>query len=154
MSPYLCVKEALKFRARLGAEEQIRQYCFNLAHQGGSLMADVLGTEVMNNNSGTLKQCCFAMVRLPLQFASETQTKRDLSGDDQLAAEHGPKIVKWIMDTLMNRHDTWIPGKFYHDAIWVRISAQVYLDLGDFEWAAQILKGLCEQVQVGRGPCL
>lgn len=154
MSPYLCVTEALKFRDRLGGEKRIRQYCFELAQRGARLMADILGTEVMDNSSGTLAQCCFAMVRLPLQFASGTPAENGCLGNGQFAPEHGAKIVKWIMDTLMNRHDTWIPGKFYSSAVWVRISAQVYLDLGDFEWAAQVLKGLCQQVQVGCGPNL
>lgn len=154
MSPYLCITEALKFRVRLGGEEKIRRYCFNLARSGGRVVADVLGTEVMDNSSGTLNQCCFAMVRLPLQFASEPQPKSEAAGEGFFAANDGPKIVKWIMDTLMNRHETWIPAKFYCGAIWVRISAQVYLDLQDFEWAAHILKGLCQQVQARRGPHL
>lgn len=58
------------------------------------------------------------------------------------------------MDTLMNKHDTWIPAKFYCGAIWVRISAQTYLDLVDFEWAAQVLSKLCQQVQDDCGPQL
>ena len=154
MSPYLCTVEALKFRDRLGGEEQIREYCFDLAQRGGKLTADVLSTEVMNNKGGTLNQCCFAMVRLPLKFALETATESENPGEGFFAADDGPKIVKWIMDTLVIRHNTWIPAKFYCGAIWVRKSAQVYLDLGDFEWAAQILKGLCQQVQIGCGPTL
>ena len=152
MSPYLCIAEALKFRARLGGEAQIRQYCFDLARRGGRLMADVLGTEVMDNKSSTLSQCCFTMVRLPLHFAAKSRSNDETASESLFTPQDGPKIVKWIMGTLMNRHDTWIPAKYYCGAIWVRLSAQVYLDLQDFEWAAEILEGLCQQVQAGNGP--
>ena len=150
MSPYLCITEALKFRERLGGEEVIRQYCFDLADRGGKIVADVLDTEVMDNQSRTLSQCCFTMVRLPLKFASEESS--ETSDKAGLTAEDGPKVVKWIMDALMYRFQTWIPGKFYCNAIWMRISAQVYLVLQAFEWAAHVLKELCDEVQGGYGP--
>lgn len=94
MSSYLCIPEALKFRGRLGGEEQIRQYCFDLARRGGRLMAEILDTEVMDNKTSTLSLCCFAMVRLPVQFVSEQQPKSGASRSGFFVAEDGPKIVK------------------------------------------------------------
>jgi len=150
MSPYLCITEALEFRGRLGGEAQVQQYCFGLARRGGKLMAEVLNTEVMDNKSSTLSECCFAMVRLPVQFVSQQQPRSETARDGVFDTKDGPKIVKWIMTTLKDKHNTWKPANFYCGAIWVRVSAQVYLDIQDFEWAARVLKELCRQAQDGR----
>lgn len=141
MTPYLCVPEALKFREQVcGGEAAIRQYCFDLAQRGGRLMADILQTESMDNETRTLSQCCFTMVRLPLTFG---ESKPLLYPGD------GPTYVKWIMEQLMQDHDTWIPAKFYRGAIWVRVSAQIYLELKDFEWAARVLGDICDRISAG-----
>ena len=95
-SPYLCIPAALKFRQEIcGGEEEIRKYCFELARQGGELVAGILDTEVMRPSSSDYPHrddddddddhkdnqnddkrtkdekkwdCCFANVRLPLIF--------------------------------------------------------------------------------------
>jgi hercynylcysteine S-oxide lyase len=148
MSPYLCIPSALNFRTKLGGEDAIRNYSFDLARTGGQLVAEILGTEVMDNKTKSLSQCCFTMVRLSLNFAT-CQSSSLATEDQSLSPEQGPAIVKWIMEKLMNEHDTWIPMKYYSGAIWVRLSAQAYLELEDFEWAAQILSGLCHQICAG-----
>ncbi|KAK3699519.1 hypothetical protein LTR37_016388 [Vermiconidia calcicola] len=161
MSPYLCTLEALKFRSNVcGGEAAIRNYCFDFAQQGGKRMAQLLETEVMDNKNATLSQCCFAVVRLPLRFASDTvsttygftdrrseATRGGVEYNQQLLPpERGPEFVKTIMDKLRDEYDTWIPMKFYSGAIWFRISAQVYLDMADLEWAAGVLSKLCKEL--------
>ena len=141
-TPYLCVPEAIKFRTDVcGGEDKIREYCFNLARDGGHLLAKILGTQVMQNAQDTLGQCCFTNVRLPLLF--DTGRQGGLSGAE------GPNIVKWIMDRAMCEFNTWIPGKFYAGVIWVRLSAQIYLEIKSFEWAAGVLQQLCDRVTKG-----
>lgn len=55
MSPYLCIPSALEFRSRIcGGESAIREYCFELARRGSACMADILGTETMDNTTRTL----------------------------------------------------------------------------------------------------
>lgn len=150
MSPYLCVQSALDFRSqKCGGETAIRKYCFDLARSGGARMAEILGTEVMDNKTATLSECCFTMVRLPLVFENSQSTVKhsDHRQVKALAPEDGPKIVKDLMHRLMNEFDTWIPGKFYEGAAWMRISSQVYLELEDFEWAASVLRQLCHDLQ-------
>lgn len=150
MSAYLCVPSALEFRLRIcGGESAIREYCFELARRGGARMADILGTEIMDNTTRTLSQCCFTMVKLPLRFAAHhSDTGRSTRERTKaLLPEKGPEIVTSIMHRLMNEHDTWIPGKFYNGAAWMRVSSQIYLDIEDFEWAAGILKQLCRDLQ-------
>ena len=150
MSPYLCVPSALEFRSQeYDGESAIRKYCFELARRGGVRMAEILGTEVMDNSTCTLSECCFTMVKLPLTFAKH-QSKTDQVADRQLKVldpEEGPMVVKDMMHKLMHEYDTWIPGKFYNGAAWMRISSQVYLELADFEWAAGVLKKLCHELQ-------
>lgn len=147
-TPYLCVPEAIKFRKDIcGGEEKIQQYCFNLAREGGRSIAKTLGTELMENRHRTLGQCCFTNVRLPLGFHGPHVRPANLH--DSLDAMDGPEIVKWLMDRAMCEYDTWIPGKFYDGAAWVRLSAQVYLEMKHFEWAATILQKLCNRVVKG-----
>ncbi|PNS19942.1 hypothetical protein CAC42_7909 [Sphaceloma murrayae] len=139
-TPYLCVEEAVRWREEvLGGEERIREYCFDLARTGGRLVAKELGTEVLDD--GEMAECCFAMVRLPLSFDSDKE-----AGPRRLRAEDGPRVVAWITETLVKDHDTWIPVQYFQGAAWTRLSAQVYLEIADFEWAARILKALCNRV--------
>ena len=125
-TPYLCVPEAIKFRTDVcGGEDKIRYYCFNLARDGGHSLAKILGTETMQNSEDTLGQCCFTNVRLPLLFNTERR--------GGLECAEGPDVVKWTMDRALCEFNTWIPGKYYAGAVWVRLSAQIYLGIKDFE---------------------
>ena len=147
-TPYLCVAAAIRFREDIcGGEDAIRKYCYGLASEGGAIMSEKLGTEIMEDPDRTLNQCCFANVRLPLEFDQANGTDAVVSHGLVLA--DGPVIAKWIMHRLMNEFDTWIPGKFYNGAIWMRLSAQMYLDLKDFEWAANVLQNICYRVEKG-----
>ncbi|CAN8101798.1 unnamed protein product [Discula destructiva] len=54
-TPYVCVPAALQFRRDVcGGEDNIREYCECLAREGGARMAEMLGTEVLENKSQTL----------------------------------------------------------------------------------------------------
>lgn len=100
MIPYLCVPEALKFREEVfGGEAKIRQFCYDLAHNGGRLMADIFQTEIMDNKTRTLSQCCFNMVQLPLTFGESIfrdhhEKKTDTSYKSLLDPQKGPAIIK------------------------------------------------------------
>jgi hercynylcysteine S-oxide lyase len=147
-TPYLCVPAAIRFRADIcGGEDRIRDYCFSLAHNAGLVISDRLGTEVMQHPKSVLNQCCFTNVRLPLDFHQPDMAHAAV--EDGLDPANGPVIVKWIMHRLMYKFNTWIPGKFYNGAIWVRLSAQIYLEMKDFEWAALIPQKLCKRVSRG-----
>jgi hypothetical protein len=148
------VPDSIRFRREAcGGEAAIRDYCFTLAREGGALMADMFGTEVMDNGTKTMSACCFAMVRLPLEFPpAKFSGAADDSPDGPiptLHSERGPVIANWIMQKLMKDYDTWIPAKFYNGAAWIRVSAQIYLSIDDFAKAANMLLGLCERVKAG-----
>merc|ERR1712137_1232690 len=67
-SPYLCVPVALKWRETLGGEAVIRKYCQTLVKAAAQHVASALGTSVLENNTGTLGECCLSNVRLPISI--------------------------------------------------------------------------------------
>ena len=165
-TPYLCVPEALKFREiTCGGEANIRQYCQHISQVGGSRVAQILGTEVMDNKTHTLTKCCFANVRLPLIISrhnsSDGHGLNAIKGQapigpvsekqGEVTVEEAPVIVKWIMERAQKEFNTHIPAKIHAGAIWVRLSGQIYLAEEDFGWAARVLKELCERVLKGEG---
>lgn len=165
-TPYVCVQEALKFRKlTCGGEAKIREYCENIAKAGGRRMAEILGTEVMDNNTRTLQQCCFVNVRLPLtitqgaasydscftpehqeQGVGNSQSKDEIT---YIRAADASEIAKWMTEKSIKDYETMIPVKFYAGEIWCRISGQIYIEVDDFEWAAYRLKEMCERVSNG-----
>ena len=160
-TPYLCIVEALRFRDEVcGGEEKVRDYCRRIARDGGELMAAALGTRVLENGTGTLRDCCFANVQLPLRVEAEPEgaaaPTAELSRDDGGGREAGVPAAEahaaadWITMTSVEEFDTFIATRYYAGSFWVRVCGQVYLDLRDFEWAAAVLLDLCDRVRSGR----
>jgi hypothetical protein len=108
--------------------------------------AEVLGTEILDNKTGTLNQCAMANIRLPISVAKaqEIAAKSGLEKD-----EVGLAVRDWMCSTLVGEYETFVQIFFYGGAWWCRLSGQVYLDMRDFEWAAQTLKTICERVENG-----
>ena len=109
-------------------------------------MADILGTKVLENKEGTLGQCCFSNVLLPL----------DLSKCQELAASKGkdvdsvPTVVKiWASKVIVTEYGGFQAFIEYAGGWWVRLSAQIYLEMADFEWAAEVVKKVCERASAG-----
>lgn len=138
-TPYVCVPPALKFRQDVcGGEAKIREYCERIAREGGARMAEIFGTEVLENKSQTLRCCCFTNVRLPLSLTGLGIT-----------ASEGKKVAKWIQEKTPAEYETYIPTKFFEGGLWSRVSGQIYLTLEDFEWAAKTLLELCARAEAG-----
>lgn len=132
-TPYCCIPAALEFRAKIcGGETKIRDYCFDLAEKGAARMAEILETEALESRS----RCCFATVRLPL-------TVEELDAGSENAA-----VAKWMQELTPMEYETYIPIKFYAGAFWCRISAQIYLTVTDFEWAAATLLKICDRARL------
>nr|POE65097.1 hercynylcysteine sulfoxide lyase [Quercus suber] len=142
-SPYLCVPAALRWRRSLTWQERIGDdaitaYGLHLARTGGEVVAKILGTEVLENNTGTLGDCAFSNVRLPLDVS---QVAEDAANPGDVGA--------WIMKTMTVERNTSVNIFLHADAWWVRLSAPVYITLEDFEIAGQHLRELCESVRSG-----
>lgn len=146
---YLCVEAALEWRSKLtwngeAGENAIMGYTQDLAQRGGRAVAAILGTEILENVDKTLGECSLTNIRLPLATISPS------TGEEELT-----KIGAWIQQTMTFEHFTAV-NVFVYDsavlkgkAIWVRLSAQVYLNLLDFERAAYALKTVCERATSG-----
>ncbi|KAJ0116402.1 hypothetical protein J7T55_007382 [Diaporthe amygdali] len=132
----LCIQAALEFRrAVCGGEAAIMEYCWELARRGGLAAAKILGTEVMDNEDGTLtRQCSMVMVRLPIEVASAEK------GTPGVPIEQASGVQAWICETLVTKYNTFIAIIWYQGRWWARFSAQIYLDESDFVWGAKVLK--------------
>lgn len=138
-TPFCCITPALEFRSFVcGGEEAIRAYCEELAQKGGDRMAEILGTEVLGDSKASFRRCCLVNVRLPLSLS-----------EFEVDAEGGHRVAKWMEDLTPLEYETFIPIKFYAGDFWCRISAQVYLTVEDFEWAARTLLLICSRARAG-----
>lgn len=138
----LCIPAALEFRHRVcGGEEAIMSYCWDLAREGGLAAAKILGTEVMDNEEGTLtRQSSMVMVRLPIEIRN---VEKETAG---VPIEQAPGVQAWICETLVKEHNTFIAIIWYKGRWWARFSAQIYLDESDFVWGAKVLKEISEKI--------
>lgn len=146
-APYLCVPAALKWRENLGGEKVILNYVQTLAREGAKLVAKELGTEVLENKTGTLGgECCLSNVRLPLDVgkAKEYAAKAGIREVDV-----GGAVRDWMSKTLIDDYGTFIQSLFYGGAWWARLSGQVYLDMADMEFAADTLGKVCARIEAG-----
>jgi hypothetical protein len=146
-TPYLCVPAALEFRRKIcGGEDAIRSYCFNIARQGGHRAAEILGTETMGSGfrGSRMGECCFANVKLPLNFQKNVKEDGKI-----LKVEDAAKIGKWINVTALKEFDTYLQMAFHAGNMWVRLSGQIYLEVRDFEWVGERLKELCGRIERG-----
>lgn len=135
----LCIPAALEFRlSACGGEGAIMSYCWDLARRGGLAAAEVLGTEVMDNEEGTLtRQCAMVMVRLPIEIRDPEK------GTMGVPEAQAPGVQAWICETLVTEYNTFVAIVWYKGRWWARFSAQVYLDESDFVWGAKVLKEMC-----------
>ncbi|KAI3087919.1 hypothetical protein CBS147343_2051 [Aspergillus niger] len=142
-TPYLCVPEALKFWEEVcGGEKAIYEYLERLANEAADVVAGVLGTEVLRDEEGLLTRCAMTNVRLPLKVGDGG----DGDGYTVVEKEVVGKVTEWFRNVLMDEYKTFVPVFEYKGWLWMRLSAQVYLDKSDFEWLGGVLKECCERV--------
>lgn len=131
-SAYLCVKDAIEWRQQvLGGETRILEYIQTLAREGGKKVASILGTEVLDNKSGSMSRCATTNILLPLR------------------PEEATRASNWMEEMMISDYKTFIPLFIHNGLLWARLSAQVYLDIEDFGWAGQVLLELCDRVRGG-----
>ena len=109
-------------------------YCIDLALKGGNRAAEILGTDVLDNEEGSLRNCAFANVRLPLPI----DKVRQLSSLGELSRR--------LMQQSVERGTFLAVGPYRGVSYW-RISAQCYLNSEDIEWGARLMRELCANVR-------
>lgn len=126
-SSYMTVAAALKFREDVGGEEAIMSYNHQLAIEGGNYMANVLGTEVLQAAD---------------QIANMVDVRLPIHNPDN------PTLLGnfWI-DTLLTRFpQVFAPAYKHGGQWWIRISAQIYNDLDDFEELGNVYSTICSEI--------
>ncbi|TCD65233.1 hypothetical protein EIP91_002941 [Steccherinum ochraceum] len=135
LSSWLTVKPALAFRTWLGGETIINAYCRDLALAGGALLADILGTELLDpSGNSTLNM---TNVRLPLPTSTAFPYSHTLLGT----------MEEYIRDKLLYEWNTYAVHYFYAGKWWVRASAQVFNELSDFEYLGKALVQICKDTE-------
>ncbi|MCO5604669.1 hypothetical protein L7F22_058839 [Adiantum nelumboides] len=150
-SSFMTVSAALDFRQMLGGEERIMAYKRELAIQGGIAASRILGTSVMDVPGNQLT-AAMVNVRLPIVFPPTSSGE----GRDKGREWDPANDLMWIrgghnylFETQMNEFKL-ATMVFAHDGkIWVRFSAEVYLEVSDFEYAARVLLEICRRINAG-----
>lgn len=129
-TPYLCISAALKWRKCITfggktGEEAIICYNKNLARKGGQLVADILGTEVLDNSELTIEDCAMTNVRLPIS-----------------PEKCSDKLADSLNKVMNRKHNIAVNAYCHRNALWVRLSAQIYLELNRFEAAGRALQNI------------
>ena len=147
-SSYLCVKDAIAWRKDvLGGEERIIEQLWSLNKKGSKRTAELLGTQVLENKKGTLSDCAMANVALPLWV--EEKGEGAGGGDAVVPRAEAADAFAWMMKTAVTDYKTEMPLYVADGRFWTRLSAQVYVDMEDYEYAARTLKKLCDRVGKG-----
>ncbi|KAI9255202.1 pyridoxal phosphate-dependent transferase [Phascolomyces articulosus] len=128
---FLCVGPAIEYRKSLGGEDAIREYCHNLAVEGGNLVAERLGTQVMDNQDHTL---IGSMVNVEIPLYPKTLR------DDEVTTQFINKIIY--------EQNCMTPAFKHNGKWWVRLSAQIYNDITDFEYGAKAIEKVCQDLSI------
>jgi selenocysteine lyase/cysteine desulfurase len=145
-TPYLCLPEAIKWRREAcGGEEAIMEYNVSLARKGAKVVAGILGTKVLDNEEGTLSDCCMSQVLLPISIGDRGEGEEG----PVVKAEEKGHVLQWMTETIVKEYKTFIAIIILQGQYWVRFSGQIYLDIDDFEFAGKALKDICEKVGKG-----
>ena len=121
-------------------------YCQTLAKHGSKRMAEILGTEILDNKTESLTKCCMVNVALPLDAKRMYEIGKNAGLEE---AAIGIAIRDWMSRTWIDDYHTFMQSMFYDGRWWIRMSGQVYLEMADFEWAAKVIKEVCERAEKG-----
>ncbi|KAH8435091.1 uncharacterized protein LDX57_012720 [Aspergillus melleus] len=139
--PFITVPAAIEWRRTVGGgEKKIMGYCTQLAQDGGKLVADILGTRVLDNKTNTYTDCCMSTVLLPIELSTSSPVTLPWKG-------HRVSVSDWMQQTLIEDYQTYLPVFPFQERWWTRLSGQIYLEMSDFEWAGHTLVELCAKLK-------
>jgi hercynylcysteine S-oxide lyase len=158
----MCVPAALDFRDRIcGGEEAIYNYLHTVAQEGGDVVAQIVGTDIMQEPGlmnpiaeSDIRRCAMVNIRMPLAFKDDEEVNPHVPDPSSspfplLSIKDATPITEWMQGRLIMEFDTF--AKFYPHGgwLWLRLSGQIYLEIEDFEWIGHIARSLCERVAAG-----
>lgn len=101
-----------------------------------------------------MTECYFANVELPITFTAGDTVEGE--GNCQVGRnkkvfpqEDIGKIQQWLRISAVKEYDTYLQIGPHAGRLWVRLSAQIYLEMDSFEWIGPKLKALCDRVNSG-----
>lgn len=117
-SAYLTIPDALDFRQTIGDESSIFQYNHQLAIDAGNAMASLWNTSTLTSSEETIST--MNNVQLPLNIQTLDQ-------------------MNSLYQTLVNKHNIFLVMTEFDQKFYCRISAQIYMELSDYQHVAQIV---------------
>jgi selenocysteine lyase/cysteine desulfurase len=143
-APPLCVSAALEFRNNIcGGEEKIRAYRFDLAEKAEEKVAEILGTKALSVPKGS--RVAFANVWLPLRVAAPSE--REPHSEDLIREEDIPAVSGFLSQKMIDEYNCFVVILFYKGSWIARFSAEIYLDIDDFIYGAEMIKTLIGRVR-------
>ncbi|KAF8581075.1 PLP-dependent transferase [Ramaria rubella] len=130
VAPYLSVIPALEFRAKLGGEERINEYCHTLAVKGGKRLAQLLRTSVMPEEL----TANMTNVVLPLPMIPSDVPIHKLA-----------QMRERMQTKLLEEWDCFVPVFPHNGKWWTRCSAQVWNEISDFDHVGKALSSICAE---------
>jgi len=128
--PYISASCALDFREWLGGEGVINDYCHRIALEGGKRLAQILGTEIIDEAQGF--DFTLNMVNVAIPFPPT------ISSDFAIEMAFRRK--------LLIKKKTY-PAFFYHNGKWwTRCSAQIWSQVEDFEFLGKVILEACKEI--------
>ncbi|KAI1775502.1 putative aminotransferase family protein [Hypoxylon cercidicola] len=136
---WLCVQAALDFRNNVcGGESAIRAYCHKVAQESAAVVAEIMGTEIMDTPGSCIRDCYLVNIRLPLEL-----------GPGKVDPAYAHTVSDWFKETGIRESGMYFQTVLYRGLWYWRISGMVYVEVEDFRRGAEVLKGLCERVRRG-----
>ncbi|KAF9431655.1 hypothetical protein BGZ76_011865 [Entomortierella beljakovae] len=126
-SNILSIEGAFEFRRQFG-EKAIINYTHNLAVQGGKAMAEILKTNVMTPHDHQVGN--MVNVRLPIKNIDHPKIK----------------TPDYLIRYLLDKYNFYSPSYKHGGYFWTRVSAQIYLELQDFIYLANVWKEVIEEL--------
>ncbi|KAI0326635.1 PLP-dependent transferase [Cubamyces sp. BRFM 1775] len=134
---YLTIPDALAFREWLGGEKAINAYCHKLAMDGQKVLAEVMGTQVMDETG----ELTLNMPNVALPLPAE-KTPGEVYTREQLK-----QIDLFLREQLLNKWKTYAAHYFHAGRWWCRCSAQVFNEVSDFEYLGKAFNAMCKEIK-------
>ncbi|THH15703.1 hypothetical protein EW146_g4814 [Bondarzewia mesenterica] len=129
LAPYLSVNSALDFREWLGGEKKINDYCHALALEGGKRLAEVMGTQVLDETG----EMTLNMVNVGLPLSPNVP--------------YNGAVNAYLQEKLLTGWNTYA-AHYKHNGKWyLRASTQIFNELSDFEYCGKAFKAVCEELE-------
>lgn len=125
---YVASAKAFEFRRDVcGGEEAIAKYCYNLAKSAAKLFADELDGEIIGGSGEDDMETATSMISLSISLPGVPEEQME-------------KATAEIQETLVRKHNVFIPVYAYRGRATLRLSSQIYVEMLDFEDGLKALK--------------